>query len=358
MEYNSKIIQLTEKWKAFHRDKTPGQMMVTICPYTFHLDYKQWGVEHRPFSSWNFETDAEAYVLRAKRMNEIFVEYTKDLDNDYVPAVGINMGYGVHSAYYTGAEVIFGEDTSWTHPVLDRLEDMKKFTMDVNNPWYQKILEMTSLYKKYQEGDYYIHGLSNAGPGDMANAIRGNDIFLDLFDEPELVTELLNQCVEPIIWLEESIKNITGYINGGCVTANCWFEGDAPYISMDFDDLCSAEQFREFDFHSTQKVLDHFSGAFIHHHMKGYHIHRDMAKLRHLKLLEISWDPNLPKPIEHLEELWDMHGDLPLMVRCTAADVYKHIEALKKGRVVIMLNIDNLDEGHDVMKFIRSHSKI
>jgi len=357
MEYNSRIIQLTEKWRAFHSDTTPGQMMVTVCPYTFNLDYKEWGIKPRPFSSWDFEKDAEEYVLRNKKMNEIFVEYTKDLDNDYVPAVGINMGYGVHSAYYTGAEVIFGEETSWTHPVLDNLADMKKFTLDANNPWYQRILNITRLYAKYQEGDYYIHGFSNAGPGDMANAIRGNDLFVDLFDEPELVKAFMDQCVEPVIWLEESIKEITGYINGGSITANCWFEGDAPYISMDFDDLCSAGQFREFGFHATQKILDHFSGGFMHHHMKGYHIHESLAKLNHLKLLEISWDPNLPKPIGFLDELWDMHGSLPLMVRCTAADVYKHIEKLKKGRVVIMLNIESLDEGREVIKFIRSHSR-
>ena len=358
MEFNNRLIQLSEKWRAFHTDPTPGQILVTICPYTYDLDYSEWGIQMRPLSQWNFETDARAFVLDQKRKHDAFLEHTKGLDNDYFPALNVGLGYGVHSAFVTGLPVSFGEDTSWVHHLIEDWNDMDKLRLDDNNFWYRTILDMSRMFVELQDGEYAVSAFSNAGPGDMANAIRGNDIFTDLYDEPENVFALMKFCVEATKWMDDSIRDITGAVNGGTVTANCWFPGRAPYVSLDFNDLCSPQQFRDFDFQTTQMLLDYFKGAFIHHHMKGYHIHADVAKLAHLKLLEISWDPGLQKPVELLPEILEMHNGLPLMVRCTAADVYEHIEELKKGRVVIMLNINNLEEGREVMRFIRKHSII
>ena len=359
MDFNNKLIQLSEKWRQFHQDKTPGQILATICPYTFTVDYGARGYPARPLSSWNFDTDTRAFVEYAKKQHDCFLDYTKDLDNDYFPALNVNLGYGTHSAYVTGLPVTFGEDTSWVHHFINDWDaDMPKLRLDENNYWYRKVLEMTKMFAELQNGEYAVAAFSNAGPGDMANAIRGNEIFTDLYDEPERVTALMDFCVKAAIWMEDSIHKITGDVNGGSVTANCWFEGRAPYISLDFNDLCAPQQFRDFDFIATQKILDYYQSAFIHHHMKGYHIHADAAKLNHLKLLEISWDPGLRKPVELLPEILEMHDGLPLMVRCTAQDVYAHINDLKKGRVVIMLNIGNLDEGKEVMRFIRKNSII
>ena len=129
-------------------------------------------------------------------------------------------------------------------------------------------------------------------------------------------------------------------------------------MSEDATDLCSADIYREFGFRYTQKVIDALGGAYIHHHMKGRHVHSQIATLRGLKTLEISWDPNCPKPIEQLEEIYAIHGELPLMTRCTAPEVYERIEEIKRGRMVLMLNVTSLEEAREVMRFIRKHSRI
>jgi hypothetical protein len=108
----------------------------------------------------------------------------------------------------------------------------------------------------------------------------------------------------------------------------------------------------------TQKLLDHFGSGYIHHHAKGRHIHSAVASLNKLKLLEISLDPNMPRPIDDLPSLFEEQNGLPLMIRCHAKDVFEKIEDLKRGRCVIMLNIDTLEEGREVMKLIRRNSKI
>lgn len=356
MRYGPRIRALAQKYKQFFADPSPGQLLATICPYTFPMDYAAYGLPDRPLSSWNFDTQMEAYVAYAVARHNAFLEHTKDLDNDYVPALNLNFGYGVHSAYFSGAEVIQGEETSWTRPVLTDWDGLDALRMDENNPWLQKILSGYRYLKAQCGEECALSAFCNAGPGDMANAIRGDALFTDLYDAPEQVHALMRRCVDAAIWLEEAIGQVIGGVEGGTVTANVWFPGKAPYLSEDFSDLCSPAQYEAFGAVHTARFLAHFQGGYIHHHAKGAHIHAQLAKLPHLKLLEQSWDPNCSRPVERLPELFEAHEGLPLMIRCHARDVYEHIGELTQGRVVIMLNVDDVAQGREVMRFIRKHS--
>ncbi|NSW91029.1 MAG: hypothetical protein HPY74_10250 [Firmicutes bacterium] len=358
MSYNNYIMDRVEKYKQFFKDDTPGQILVIICPYTFEIDYEQWDLGSRPLNNWDFKKQAKEFMDYNIRRLRCFMEYTKDLDNDFIPAISPGMGVGVHSAYFSGAEVIMGYDTSWVHPVIREWSDIEKLKMDEYNPWFCILKEMIQYCVNTCEGDYVVSTLCNFGPGDMANALRGNDLFYDLYDNPQKVHELMDKSSDAIIWLEEELRKIAGMMEGGVVTANVWLPGQAPYISEDFTDLCSSKIFNEFGYKYTQKIINHFGGAYIHHHAKGYHVHKDIASLKNLKMLEISLDPNCLRPVDHLEELFEMNNGIPLMIRCSARDVYQEIEHMKKGRLVIMLNIDTIEEGRDVMKFIRKNSII
>lgn len=358
MSYNKYITDNIEKYKAFFSDKSPGQVMVLICPYTFNIDYTQWGIEDRPLDSWDFNTQVREYMEYQVRKLRCFLEYTKDLDNDYMPSISGSLGIGMNSAYLTGADIVVGRETSWVHPVINEWEDMHGLKPDTNNRWYQLLRQMTAFAVELCEGEYAPATLTHFAPFDMANALRGNQLFYDFYDYPEKVHELMDISADAIIWLEKELRELVKPILGGTVSGSMWFPGEAPFMSEDATDLCSSAIYREFGFPYTQKVIDELGGAYIHHHAKGTHVHGEIAKLRGLKTLEISWDPNCPRPVDHLGEIREMTGELPLMTRCTADDVYKYIDEIKAGRTVLMLNIKSLEEGREVMRFIRRNSKI
>ena len=46
------------------------------------------------------------------------------------------------------------------------------------------------------------------------------------------------------------------------------------------------------------------------------------------------------------------------MTRCTVEDVYEKIDVIKKGRVMLMLIVENLDEARETVAFIRKHSRV
>jgi len=358
MDYNARLSRLAGKYNQFFTDTTPGQILAMICPYTFAIDYKAFGIRQRWLNEWDFDTETERFARAAKASLDAWLTYTRGLDNDYFPALSPNLGYGAHSAFFSPQAVILGKDTSWTHPCIAEWADMDQLRTSENNYWYQKIMEITSFFVQWQEGDYAVSGFANAGPGDMANALRGNQLFYDIYDAPEMVHQLMERCVAPTVWLEKQLQNLTGDVLGGSIAANCWFPGRVPYLSGDFSDLCPPWVFREFEASCMQRIIDAFDGAFIHHHAKGLHVHGDFAKLRGLTLLEISWDPNEPRPIDMLPAIYEMNGGVPLMVRCHARDVAKYIDQLKASRTVLMLNIDTLDEGREVMRLIRRNSII
>jgi hypothetical protein len=358
MSYSRLILQRVEKYRQFFIDGTPGQIMVNICPYTFGIDYAGCGLGSRPLSSWDFETQYAEFMRRKIDAVRYFMEYTKDLDNDYIPSVSPDMGAGVNSGWFSGAPVIMGEDTSWVHPVIREWGDLANLRIDESNRWIHILKAMVRCCADACDGGFVPGTFPHFGPGDMANALRGNDLFYDVYDEPEQVRALMARCADATIWLERELRRIAGSVEGGNVTADMWFPGPAPYLSEDFSDLCSAETYRAFGFGYTQKILHELSGAYIHHHAKGYHIHREIAALKGLRTLEISLDPNGPKPVEHLDEIFDMNAGVPLMIRCAAKDVYERIGEMKKGRLVVMLNIESLEEGREVVRFIRKNSRI
>ncbi|HML46327.1 MAG TPA: acetyl-CoA C-acyltransferase [Clostridia bacterium] len=174
---------------------------------------------------------------------------------------------------------------------------------------------------------------------------RKGTVVFDTDEHPRMTT------MEALAKMKPAFKK-----EGGTVTANVWFPGKAPYLSEDFNDLCSPALYDAFGARHTARFLEHFQGGYIHHHAKGAHIHARIAKLPHLKLLEQSWDPNCSRPVDRLPELIEAHNGLPLMIRCHARDVYEHIGELTQGRVVIMLNVDDVAQGRETMRFIRKHS--
>ena len=180
---SNKISNKIERYKKFFKNKSSGQILGIISPYTFNLDnldyskckYEQ--IEQKPLDEWDFEEEAEAYIDSRVKGLRCFLEYTEELDSDFIPTVWGYTGIGPHSAYFSGADVKFSKDTSWVDPVIKDWEDMDKLSLSQNNKWFKIIMRMVKRTVELCEGDY-IPGLhSHFGPSDMANALRGNKLF-------------------------------------------------------------------------------------------------------------------------------------------------------------------------------------
>jgi hypothetical protein len=60
--------------------------------------------------------------------------------------------------------------------------------------------------------------------------------------------------------------------------------------------------------------------------------------------------------VDRLETILAENAGVPLMIRCTARDVYEKIDIMKRGRLALMLMTDSLPEAEEALAFIRKHT--
>lgn len=359
MSYSRKLEQKVQRHKQFFADKSPGQILITIAPYTFNIDYSPYKLTSKKFCEWDVFNDAEAMVKTSVDYMKAYLDYTKDLEDDFIPSVSPAYGIGLCSAYFTDMDIIPGEDTTWIHPYLTDYKDLDRLKLDPENRWLKILKRMTGEIMRLNDGTFMPGSFSNMAPSDMANAIRGDKLFYDLYDCPEDVERLLDKCDEAITFLDDEMNKITGLPMGGTATGFMWIPGRAPFMSEDCADLCSEDIYNAFFKKHTQKCIDYFGGGYIHHHAKGWHIQKSVSSLRDLRAVELSWDPNCPRPIDDITKLYELSGnEHPVQTRCTLKDLYEKIDELKQGRIHLMVIVESLEEAKEAVEFVRKNSII
>jgi len=109
---------------------------------------------------------------------------------DTVPSFLPNVGPDLVSTLF-GAELIFGESTSWCQPTIHETAGWERFIAtppNFDNPYWQAIEQMITLAAKRFGGRYYIAAPDLHGSFDILAGLRGPDqLCLDLLDAPDLV---------------------------------------------------------------------------------------------------------------------------------------------------------------------------
>ena len=57
------------------------------------------------------------------------------------PMFDPNLGPDIYAAFY-GAELTYGEVTSWSHPIVKTWDDMAKLKLDMTNEYFKKVEEL------------------------------------------------------------------------------------------------------------------------------------------------------------------------------------------------------------------------
>ena len=349
MAWSTQINEKLERYKAFYNDPKPGQVLITIPPYTFNIPACPSLNPPKRDRLKETELIAEDGV----KWLRYFMDYTKDIDDDYIPDISPLYGIGLNSAYFSNAEVVDSGGTTWVEHVCHSLKDIDKLQVKTENPWMQYMLRFMKRACEMWEGDYAVSMLGAFAPSDMALALRGNDFFYELYDDEDMVDYFLDKCRDAIFALYNELKPYQMAPEDGFVAGGLWIPGTGMFLSEDAADLCSPEIYNRFFKPQTQKLINQIGGAYIHHHAKGWQIHKEISSLKSLRFLEFSWDPNCPRPIDNLDELLELSLAVPLQTRCTLTDLKKYAPLFKEGRIALMVNVDTLDEAKEAVRIVR-----
>lgn len=121
--------------------------------------------------------------------------------------------------------------------------------------------------------------------------------------------------------------------------------------------MVSPQIYAQFARPYTQQVIDAFGHGQIHTHSLGLHVLPEITQLRNLVGVQVSDDPNTPRPFDQLDTLLPKTHNIPLSIGCTAQDVRARIEELARStNIILASNVASVEEGQEIVELVRRFS--
>lgn len=351
MKYRQDISNVINRTKSFYQSKAKGKALIQVksipslqTPAT------------RAMNEWNFPHDLYEYLdTRIERFVNYW-EQRKTVEDDMIPAIHPWFGIAEHSAF-VGGEVEFTQDTSYHHPLIGTWDDMEKLELREDNPWLRMVLDGLAYLKDQSEGRYHVKLRGADGPMDIANAVRGNELFVDFYENPEKVHELMDFCTKAVKWTLDRQMDIAGLVEGGVITGfDIWLPGNSiGQLSEDASTMCSPDTYREFGLPYTSRLVNAYDHAFMHTHALGKHNIPVIAEMDKVDVIEISSDPNTPRAIEIYRELGECLKDKIVVVQLTHDEIINNLDFLKERKTIIWYSAESVEDAQRTVELVRKN---
>lgn len=249
------------------------------------------------------------------------------------PVFDPNLGPDVYAAFY-GAELTFGEVTSWSHPIVHDWDDMVRLKLDMHNEYF-KTIEALMLCAIERCAGKALVGYTDLHPSvDCAMAWRGTERFcLDLYEAPDRAKELIEIAYRDFHTIYDHFDRI---LKSHHLPSVCWIGlpsfGRFHVPSCDFSAMISTEHFVEFSLPALLHEIQTMTHVVYHVDGRGVARHLDHI-LAVPQINGIQW-------VQEMGEARPIMQWVPLI---------KKIQAAGKG-VIVDLQPDELEPFLDAVK--------
>ncbi len=275
-----------------------------------------------------------------------------------------SMGDEIHaaSAYYgipwleaiLGCPVEIRGASMWAEPCLVDWSTLNEIRFDPENPWFLKLLELTEETAQYFAGEIPVGPPLLRGPADIAAAIRGNATFcMDLLDNPDRVSELLNICTAAYIELTQALlakcpKWFNGFVEP---IRHVWAPGRTVETQVDVSSLISPAHYRKAIKSYDAEVLKAFDFIYIHLHGSSRHILDEVLSIEPLAAIEFSLDVGGPSVLEFHDEIQKILEHKPLILQgvFSAEDLLWLCKTFPSEGFYIFIVVDSLEQGNKLL---------
>lgn len=295
------------------------------------------------------------------RMDAVIANFARSweahsaLDDDDLPSLKPFLGIAEHSCFL-GGEVTYGGDTSYQTPVLKDLKDWRSLRFDENRPHYKLLLDsMAYLKEKSREYGYFVSLRGFDGPMDIANAIRGNDLLYDFYDDPDEVLAFTDFCADGCLFTSDCQRRYADKVADGYISGmGLWLPGNAiGHLSEDASSLCSPAMYEKFGLPFTERVLSGFDSSMLHVHSLGRACIPLFRKLDKFRIIQITDDPNQPTAMQVYRE-YERELDSVIVNLDLSAEAFReNLSFLKSHRAIVNLYAPNLDEAKRCLDLAR-----
>ena len=240
----------------------------------------------------------------------------------YWPNLGPNFYAAVH-----GAELEFGEVTSWCEPIVNDHSDLEKIRFSKDNLYYKSMHELTRAALEMCK-EQFIVGYTSLTPGmDCAAAWRGaENLCMDLILDEPMVMRLLQLANEHLLEVYDDFDRLLKANGQPSVT---WMNLPVPngrmtVLQNDFSFMISPELFDKFALPALQKEMETMTHNVFHVDGKGVANHTDTI---------------LGAGIKAIQWVQGVADDFPVMQH---VPYIKYLQS-KGASVIVDLDLSDLD---------------
>ncbi len=286
------------------------------------------------------------------------------IDTDYIVGNAIDFGVGSTASLFTGGQVHFEEYTSYSKDTFIKTwDDIDKLRFDPDNRWVEYDLQFWRGF-----ASAYTPGVAASphffrAPLDLANDLRGNQIFYDLYDAPEQVDRLVTKCTDITIEAAHYIRSQIPLLNE--IPSGIWgmatSDSDLIVINGDPVDLISIEMGERFNHPHIDRIGREAGKVFFHHHTLGVSRVSSVATMEGIMVQNFIYDPKAPKILDIVDDEWVAASNRVPIDVCQdlneAIDLDAVLEKMAPGRFIVHCWGQTPDECNTMIERIRRYEQ-
>ena len=262
--------------------------------------------------------------LKGYSMSEIHEDVEKMAYNEFlnvyaaitgvghaIPMIRANYGVGIlPSIFGVNSRIVSGNMPWVDHVGIDGVKEiLSKGIPDYRNGFGQKMIdaysyfsEVLSNYPKCKEC-IRLYQPDFQGAFDVAHLIWGSDIYMDMYDEPELLHEFLELISQTYV---DSMKKICTLLNDNVDGYICQWGNIFPGNVLLRNDTAvnlSPSMYEEFVKPYDEKIFEAFGGGSMHFCGRADHWIFEMEKSKNIKGFNFGHMPTVQFGQEYLDFL-------------------------------------------------------
>jgi len=187
------------------------------------------------------------------------------------------------------------EDTfAWLTSHISKEEIIKlKFPNLDEIDMLKRAIEYIQFFQKELPEWIHVYLPDTLGPFEIAHAVYGDNIFYELYDDPEFMHNLLELCVDVYIQVTKKLKEVIGEertkcYHGHALSRGIYMRNGGARISEDSATLLSPKQVDEFVLPYDREALKAFGGGFVHFCGKNDYLLESFLKLDEVKAVHLG----------------------------------------------------------------------
>lgn len=303
--------------------------------------------------------EKEAYWFDAELQVDLYIQSiaSKRFHAETFPVYFPNLGPDVYAAFY-GAQLIFGDVTSWSVPLVKDWAQLDELYLDMNNVYFKKIEELTLHALERCRGRFLV-GYTDLHPGlDCAAAWRDpQQLCIDMIDHPLQVKRLIHLAIQDFERIYDHFDNMlksAGQLSVSWMGIPSYGRMHIP--SCDCATLISPAFFNEFALPVLQREVETMTHNIFHVDGKGVARHMDSI-LYVPKVHAIQWvqgvgdDYPIMQWVPFVKEL-QLKG-IPVIVDMEPSDLNGFMDVMDPHGLFLWLSTEDEEQELAILKRIK-----